>query len=186
MLLRNYNDKIHNTQYLQDIIVTNHVLLELLDEASKYADYRGSVKMKEHIEQFATVEVMQQYGLLLNQYHDNGEFVNDCIFTMMHHIGGDIGQVSLLFQPNILKTFSRIFETEYDLCDDWSDLIEYIIHKFLNTPQQSAAALSSMPVCFQLAGSPAAVAVADCQPQQQQLSPKPQCQNSSSTNIMRR
>lgn len=84
---------------------------------------------------------MQQYGLLLTDYQDNGEFVNDCIFTMMHHIGGDIGQVSLLFQPNILKTFSKIFETEYDLCDDWSDLIEYIIHKFLNTPQQRALSM---------------------------------------------
>lgn len=81
---------------------------------------------------------MQQYGLLLNDYQINGEFVNDCIFTMLHHIGGDIGQVALLFQPNILKSFSQIFETEFDLCDDWSDLIEYIIHKFLNTPQQSA------------------------------------------------
>lgn len=90
---------------------------------------------------FATIEVMQQYGLLLTDYQENGEFVNDCVFTMMHHIGGDIGQVALLFQPNILKTFSQIFETEYDLCDDWSDLIEYIIHKFLNTPQQSALAI---------------------------------------------
>lgn len=51
MLLRNYNAKIHNKQYLQDVIVTNHVLLILLDEASKYDDYRGSVMIKDHIEQ---------------------------------------------------------------------------------------------------------------------------------------
>lgn len=51
MLLRNFKSNIHTKQYLQDVIVTNHMLLVLLDEASKYDDYRGSVKMKDHIEQ---------------------------------------------------------------------------------------------------------------------------------------
>ncbi|KAG5889809.1 hypothetical protein JTB14_031357 [Gonioctena quinquepunctata] len=36
--------------------------------------------------------------------------------------------------PSILKTFSQIWETDYELCDDWSDLIEYVIHKFINNP----------------------------------------------------
>lgn len=84
---------------------------------------------------------MQKYGLLLTNFDKNGEEVNDCIFTMMHHIGGDIGQVGLLFQPTILKTFSKIMETEYELCDDWSDLIDYIIHKFLKSPHQSSLSI---------------------------------------------
>ena len=69
------------------------------------------------LQRFATVEIMNQYGLLLADFKQNGEFVNDCVFTMMHHIGGDIGQVTTLFQPIILKTFSLIFQTEYELCD---------------------------------------------------------------------
>lgn len=60
---------------------------------------------------------MYCYGYLLGDFSENGEFVNDCIFTMMHHIGGDLGQVMTLFQPIILKTFSRIWETEFELCD---------------------------------------------------------------------
>lgn len=60
---------------------------------------------------------MHQYGLALFDFKENGEFVNDCIFTMMHHVGGDLGQVTTLFQPTILKTFSRIWETDYELCD---------------------------------------------------------------------
>lgn len=84
---------------------------------------------------------MHRYGLLLTEFRQNGEFVNDCIFTMMHHVGGDIGQVGVLFQPTILKTFSMMCEVEYDLCDDWSDLIDYIIHKFIKTPHQSALSL---------------------------------------------
>lgn len=66
---------------------------------------------------FATFELMHQYGLLLEDFRENGEFVNDCIFTMMHHIGGDLGHIDILFQPMILKTFSKIWETEYELCD---------------------------------------------------------------------
>lgn len=60
---------------------------------------------------------MQQYGLLLENFTENGEYVNDCIFTMMHHIGGDLGQVNTLFQPIILKTYSRIWEMDHELCD---------------------------------------------------------------------
>lgn len=61
--------------------------------------------------------MMQQYGILLESFLENGEFVNDCILTMMYHVGGDLQQVTALFQPVILKTYSKIWETEYELCD---------------------------------------------------------------------
>lgn len=60
---------------------------------------------------------MSQYGLLLENFLENGEFVNDCILTMMYHVGGELQQVTALFQPIILKTYSKILETEYELCD---------------------------------------------------------------------
>lgn len=60
---------------------------------------------------------MHQYGLLLENFRENGEFVNDCIFTMMHHVSGDLGKASILFQPGILKTYSRIWESEYEIRD---------------------------------------------------------------------
>lgn len=60
---------------------------------------------------------MSQYGILLEDFRDNGEYINDCIFTMMHHISGDLGFMEALFQPTILKTFSTIWETEYELCE---------------------------------------------------------------------
>lgn len=63
------------------------------------------------------MDLMQKYGMLLEDFDNNGKFINDCIFTMMHHIGGDIDNISTLFQPNILKTFSRIWESDYDICD---------------------------------------------------------------------
>jgi hypothetical protein len=36
---------------------------------------------------------------------------------MMHHLAGELNQVTILFQPNILKTFSQIWESEYEICD---------------------------------------------------------------------
>ncbi|XP_055680869.1 protein timeless isoform X3 [Lutzomyia longipalpis] len=136
LLLGRFNPELQSKQYLTDLIVTNHILLLLLEGVAKFPEHKGSTKMLEHIKQFATVEIMHHYGLLLEDFRDNGECVNDCIFTMMHHIGGDLGQVATLFQPIILKTYTQIWETDYELCDDWSDLIEYVIHKFVNTPQQ--------------------------------------------------
>ncbi|KAJ8942282.1 hypothetical protein NQ318_005600 [Aromia moschata] len=132
LLLRQYNPNIQSRQYLQDLILTNHGFLLFLDNASTTQDQH--LKMLKHLKQFATVEIMRQYGLLLENFKENGEFVNNCIFTMMHHIAGDLKNVPKLFQPSILKTLSQIWETDYELCDDWSDLIEYVIHKFINTP----------------------------------------------------
>ncbi|PSN50864.1 Protein timeless [Blattella germanica] len=135
LLLRQYNPHIQNKQYLQDLIVTNHILLLFLDNVSKLPEYKGNTNLMDHIKQFATVEVMRQYGLLLEDFQNNGEFINDCVFTMMHHVGGDLEQTSALFQPTILKAFSQIWEMDFEICDDWSDLIEYVIHKFINTPR---------------------------------------------------
>lgn len=142
LLLRCYNPGVQSRQYLQDLIVTNHILMLLLDSVGE-TETGTAEDMLAHIKQFATVEIMYQYGLLLEDFRENGAFVNDCIFTMMHHVGGDLGQINVLFQPGILKTYSQIWETEYEICDDWSDLIEYVIHKFINTPQQSPLALTN-------------------------------------------
>ncbi|XP_070496942.1 protein timeless isoform X3 [Chironomus tepperi] len=143
LLLRCYNPNLQSRQYLQDLIVTNHILLLLLDNVTKQSEKKCNVKMQEHIAQFATVDIMHQYGILLESFQENGEFVNDCCFTLMHHVAGELGQVAILFQPNILKTYSQIWETEYEICDDWSDLIEYVIHKFINTPPKPQIALPS-------------------------------------------
>ena len=59
---------------------------------------------------FATVEVMRQYGQLLENFYSNVEAVNDCIFTMMHHVCGDLNTPETLFIPQVLETFSDIWE----------------------------------------------------------------------------
>ncbi|XP_055541852.1 protein timeless isoform X2 [Wyeomyia smithii] len=140
LLLRCYNPSLQSRQYLQDLIVTNHFLILLVDGIN---DVSANKNLLTHIKKFATMEIMHQYGLLLENFSGNGAFVNDCIFTMMHHVGGDLEQIDVLFQPSILKTYSQIWETEYEICDDWSDLIEYVIHKFISTPQPSSVTLTA-------------------------------------------
>lgn len=69
------------------------------------------------LKRFATADVMRQYGIILEDFESNGEYINDCVFTMMHHIGGDMNQVTSLFQPSILKTFTQIWEGDFQICD---------------------------------------------------------------------
>lgn len=117
LLLRCYNPSLQSQQYLQDLVVTNHILLLLLDEVSKQENLHCEIDLNKHVQQFATAEIMSHYGVLLENFRDNSEFVNDCIFTMIHHIGGDINQVAILFQPKILKTFSMLWDSECEICD---------------------------------------------------------------------
>lgn len=141
LLLRKFNPSIQSKQYLQDVIVTNHQLLMLLDQVSrrKELEQENSFSIDEHIREFASVDILHWFGYLLEEFHENGDFVNDCIFTMMHHVAGDVGQVSILFQPIILKAFSKIWDTEFVMCDvrtNWVNLNVFpsnlILHFFLS------------------------------------------------------
>lgn len=134
LLLRHYNSKLHTKQYLQDLVVTNHILLMFLDSVMKLPQYNGKTNLVDHIKQFATVEIMNNYGLLLEDYSANGEFVNDCVFTMMHHVAGELDSLIALYQPRILKTFTSISKAEFEICDDWSDLVEYVMNTFIKKP----------------------------------------------------
>lgn len=59
---------------------------------------------------------MRQYSRLLENFNVNDEMVNDCIFTMMHHIAGDLRNVNVLLQPSILRVFLRIWREGFELC----------------------------------------------------------------------
>ena len=51
----------------------------------------------------------------------------------MHHIAGDLDKPQILFLPSILQSFSKIWEQGLQICEDWVDLIEFIIQKFIQT-----------------------------------------------------
>lgn len=57
---------------------------------------------------------MEQFGKVIEDFKTNSEFVNDCVFTMMHHVAGDLKAPQALFQPTILKSFCKILEDETD------------------------------------------------------------------------
>ena len=59
---------------------------------------------------FATVEVMTHYGCLLEHFQSNSQLTNNALFTMMHHVAGDLGGAEALFFPQILTQFSRMRE----------------------------------------------------------------------------
>ena len=77
---------------------------------------------------------MRQYGYVLENFRSNPQLVNDAIFTMMHHISGDLLAPESLFVPQILATFSDMWEEQgTEICEVWTDLIEYVIQKFITT-----------------------------------------------------
>jgi len=134
LLLRRFNPQIQSLQYLSDLIVCNHMLLMDLELVSECDEYKGpKFSMTNHVQQYSNPELMRQYGRLLEEFEQNTPFVNDCIFTVMHHIAGDLDSPQVLYIPSILKSFSKIWEQGLQICDDWVDLIEYIIQKFIQT-----------------------------------------------------
>ncbi|RXG59557.1 Protein timeless [Armadillidium vulgare] len=125
-LIRMYRPGVLTLNYLEDLITTNHRFL-IIQEPSESSE--AAFDMIAHIKQFATMDIMRQYGRILENFNKNSEMVNDCIFTMMHHIAGELRAVNVLLQPSILKVFLLIWKEGYELCVDWADLIEYVLRK---------------------------------------------------------
>ena len=59
---------------------------------------------------------MRQYGYLLETFTENDDYVNDCVFTIMHHIAGDLRAVNVLLQPQILRLFLHIWKNAFEIC----------------------------------------------------------------------
>nr|ANW48379.1 timeless [Euphausia superba] len=129
LLIRTYKPGVLNLNYLQDLITTNHRFLTTQEAASPTLSTLNTFDIFDHVKQFCTSEIMRQYGRLLENFENNDEQVNDCIFTMMHHTVGDLRSINCLMQPQILKIFLKIWNEGFDLCVDWSDLIEYVLRK---------------------------------------------------------
>ncbi|XP_053207845.1 protein timeless-like isoform X2 [Panonychus citri] len=135
LVTRCYSPVIHPKSFLVDSIVTHHHLMLLLDEPFK----RGNCNLVDHLQQFATIKVMEQYGRVLEAFQSNNELINNCVFTIMHHVAGDLRNPECLFQPIILKTFSLIMESDIELTDSWEDLMEYVMNRFVKAATRSNA-----------------------------------------------
>ncbi|XP_048747484.2 protein timeless-like isoform X2 [Ostrea edulis] len=131
LLIRNFQMHTHNLKFLQDVIVTNHLLLLLMDLWKTKGFSKREFNMLDHVKQFATIDVMQRYGRLLENYGYNNPVVNNCIFTMMHHIAGDCEKPTVLLQVQILRTFLEILDSSIPLSQEKNDLIEFILQKFM-------------------------------------------------------
>lgn len=151
LLIRNFQMHTHSLRFLQDVIITNHLLLLLVDVWRSQSISKTEFHMLNHIKQFATTEVMQKYGRLLENFEYNNAVVNNCIFTMMHHVAGDCEKPNALLQVQILRTFLEILDSNAPLTQEKTDLIEFILQKFMveaeNNPFSCALQLfGEMPV----------------------------------------
>ncbi|XP_052784271.1 protein timeless-like isoform X2 [Mya arenaria] len=131
-LVRSYQPGCHSNLYLRDVIVTNHYFLLMFEDwlAQGYCKDK-EITMLNHIKQFAVPSLMLKYGQLLQTYGDNDHHVNNCAFTMMYHMAGDCKNCEVLMHPEILQTFITILEGNHPLTYEMSDLMEFIVQKFL-------------------------------------------------------
>lgn len=60
LLLRRFNPSIHSKQYLQDLVVTNHILLLILDSSARI-DGGQTVRLSEHISQLVLLDLILNF-----------------------------------------------------------------------------------------------------------------------------
>ncbi|XP_035212664.1 protein timeless-like isoform X2 [Stegodyphus dumicola] len=115
---------------MEDIVILNHQILTIVERGSENCMALKKMNIVTHLKQFSTRNVMNCYGNLLENFKTNSHFLNECVFTMMHHIAGDVHSSQLLIEPSVLKTFSSILKEDMELEQYQEDLIMYILNKF--------------------------------------------------------
>ncbi|OWF39805.1 protein timeless-like [Mizuhopecten yessoensis] len=134
-LVRHCSIELLGGSFLEDLVFTNHLLMLHLDKWINTGLTRKSFSLLTHVQNYATFGIMGKYGRLLEQFLDNPMELNNCLFTMMHHVAGDCGSPSVLLQKPILDTFLEINDQELFVSDEVDDLIEFIINKFITTAE---------------------------------------------------
>ncbi|XP_076436066.1 protein timeless-like [Babylonia areolata] len=133
LLIRSHQAPCQEVVYLRDLIHTNHTYLLLLEEWVSQGYLPQHFSMLSHVKQFATAEVMEKYGSLLEQYTSNNETLNVAILTMMYHIAGDCNRGDVLLQLPILKKFSDIWgDITCSKYMEFNDLIEFVLESFMS------------------------------------------------------
>jgi len=121
-------------KYLENLVVVNHIHLTKMQQLNTSF---SELEMTTHIKDFALPEMMKPYGFLLEGFRENSPTLNDCIFTMMHHVAGDLVCPQALDIKPIPETIQQIVKQGVSLCDDWQDLIEYMMNYFTFKQRQS-------------------------------------------------
>ncbi|XP_064615451.1 protein timeless-like [Liolophura sinensis] len=131
LTLRSYKSESANLSFLRDLIKTNHLLMQVLDE-SLHLGINPSFQMLAHVQQFGSKDIMHNFGKLLANFENNSPSLNTAILTMMHHVSGDCGKVSSLIQLSVISTFVKLCDTKYPMSVEVNDLIEYVFKTFIN------------------------------------------------------
>ena len=79
LYIRSFVPTVHSKQFLVEVIITNHILLLLLEPI--YLENKFDLPL--HLKQFATTKIMEHYGKILQDFQTNSDFVNDCVFTLV-------------------------------------------------------------------------------------------------------
>ena len=116
LLLRQFNTdptkKILNTDsqsFLCDILKTNHLLLLILKWAAEKFP-RKNFDFKKHLQQFCSENILYEYGLVLEDFRENDDCLNECILTFLLHYLYDLGRMDLLYHPVIIRPISEIWK----------------------------------------------------------------------------
>ncbi len=113
--LRLFKSTLQSRRYLHDVITANHVLLLTLERAAKQPSYKACFDLRQHLIQFCSSTILSPYGTALEDFKTNSTFLNDCVFTILHHVGVDLRRADLLYEPIILRSFNTILEEKFQV-----------------------------------------------------------------------
>ncbi|RUS70988.1 hypothetical protein EGW08_021253 [Elysia chlorotica] len=87
------------------------------------------------INDFAHINVLKSYSILLREFSENSDTVNHCVVKMLHRLSHDLGYVGMLFQASIFKSFSALINGPYSKLPRFKELAKFatfVVRQFTN------------------------------------------------------
>lgn len=116
--------------FAENTVILNHYILTVMEKGMHGCPEFKRNSVAHHLKQFSANNILNCYGILLESYKYNSNMLNESLFTMLHHIAGDVHASDSLLVPSILKSFSSILKEDVELEPYQEDLIIYILNKF--------------------------------------------------------
>jgi len=132
-LIRHFDREALSLDILSDIITLNHKVLLMIETCDG-----ENIDMYAHIQNFASGDMMMRMMSCLEDFASCGEDLIDAVFTMMHHVVSNLGQLDAVMQWPILQQICHLDEdvAMRKLKAEHLDILNYVLRQFFKSHNQ--------------------------------------------------
>lgn len=131
-LFQQYDAPKHSQHYVSDLIKTNSIFLDLLENYSRSQKTQNTepTEVSLFVNRYCHPNVIQLHLLVLNNFEFNEDETNKAILSLFNRIVFGCKNQVVLFQTSIFRCFLRIMESKLPYKEEFASLGKHLFYEF--------------------------------------------------------